>query len=213
MPDRPFRSLSDHEIAVLADEQIIEYVVAARERGEVERATRALQILVWGYLDIMYVRVKAKVPLHDARDVADTALLRAVASATKPNAFRGGSIGEFRKWAHTVVDRQIVDYWRKWERSVRETALPDEHQGDDDAHRPVGVSPDGASAVDVQAVIDQALGELRSDHRRVVELHVFDGLTANEAARAVGNGMTAPNVNQIASRFRRRMRELLDEAS
>ena len=211
MPDRPFRRLSDLAIAALSDEQILEYVVVARDRGEVADATRALQILVWGYRDIMRVRVALKVPRHDVQDVADAALVRAVGAALRPGAFVGGSIGEFRGWAHTVVDRQVADYWRKQERSVDETALPDEHQ--DDARRAVGITHDEASAVDVQAVIDQARGELSEDHRRAVDLHVFEGRSAREAANAVGNGMSEANVAQIATRFRRRMRELLDEAS
>ncbi len=161
----------------------------------------------------MRVRVALKVPSHDVQDVADAALVRAVAAALRPGAFAGGSIGEFRSWAHTVVDRQVADYWRKQERSVDETALPDEHQGEDDVRRAVGVSHDEASAVDVQAVIDQARGELGEDHRRAVDLHVFEGRSAREAADAVGNGMTESNVHQIATRFRKRMRQLLDEAS
>ena len=212
MPERNFRRLSDLELAALSDEQILEYVVVARERGEVADATRALQILVWGYLDIMRVRVALKVPRHDVQDVADAALVRAVGAALRPGAFVGGSIGEFRSWAHTVVDRQVVDYWRKQERSIDETALPDEHEGEDDVPRAVGVSHDDTTAVDVQAVIDQARGELNDDHRHAVDLHVFEGRSAREAAKAVRNGMTESNVHQIATRFRRRMRELLDEA-
>lgn len=213
MPDRPLRPLSDLEIAALSDEQIFEYVVAARELGEPAHATRALQILVWGYRDIMRVRVALKVPAHDVQDVADAALVRAVAAALRPGAFSGGSMGEFRSWAHTVVDRQVVDYWRKQERSVNETVLPDEHEGDDEVGRAVGITPDGAPGVDVQAVIDQARGELVDSHQRAVDLHVFEGLSAREAAAGIGNIMSESNVHQIATRFRRRMRELLDEAS
>lgn len=213
MPDRPFRPLADVGIAALSDEQILEYVIAARERGELRHATRALQILVWGYRDIMSVRVARKVPVHDVQDVADAALLRAVASALRPGAFVGGSMGEFRSWAHTVVDRQVADYWRKQERSVTETALPDEHQGEDDVQPTVAITPDAAATVDVQAVIDQARDELGVDHRRAVDLHVFESRSAREAATTVGNGMSEGNVHQIATRFRRRMRELLEEAS
>lgn len=93
-----------------------------------------------------------------------------------------------------------------------ETALPDEHEGEEDVRRAVGISPDEAAAVDVQAVIDQARGELGVDHRRAIDVHVFEGYSAREAAKTVGNGMTETNVHQIATRFRRRMRELLDEA-
>ena len=213
MPNRAFRPLSDGEIAALSDEEILGYVVLARDSGEVGHAARALQILVWGYRDIMRVRVALKVPPQDVDDVADAALVRAVGAALRAGAFSGGSMGEFRSWAHTVVDRQIADYWRKQERLVEETVLPDEHEGEDEIHRAVGVSPDDAGAVDIQALIDQARGELGQDHRRAVDLHVFEDRPARETAKAVGQGMTEANVHQIATRFRKRVRELLDEAS
>ncbi len=212
MHDRAFRPLSDLEINALSDEQILEYVVLARERGELAHATRALQMLVWGYRDIITVRVSLKVPKPDVQDVADAALLRAVASALRPGAFAGASIGEFRSWAHTVVDRAIADYWRKRERSPVETVLPDEHEGEDGASHAVGITPDHAVETDVQAVIDQARGELAEDHRKVVDGYVFEGLSARETATSVGNGMSESNVHQIATRFRKRMRELLDES-
>lgn len=208
-----FRPLSDEQVNGRSDEQVLEYVVAARAAGEVGHATRALQILVWGYRGIVAVRVGLKVPKHDVDDVADAALLRAVAAALKPDAFRGSSIGEFRRWTHTIVDRQVVDYWRRRERSVDETELKDEREGDEDSWGAVGVSEDEAAAVDVQAVIDHALGELSAEHRRSVELYVFDCLSARETAEKMGNPMTENNVHQIAKRFRTRVRELLDEST
>lgn len=213
MSDRLFRSRPDHEIHALSDEQILQYVVAARAAGQPAHAARGLQILVFGYRDIVKVRVAAKVPRHEAEDVADAGLLRAVAAALKPNAFTGGSMGEFRSWMHTIVDRHVADHWRKVERSPREDPLPEEHEGDDDGRRPAGSTPDDSEAVDVQAVIEQALGELSEPHRLVVELYVFGGRTAVETAEQIGDGMTENNVHQITTRFRRRMRQLLDEAS
>jgi len=213
LPGRPFRPRSDHEIHALADEQILEYVIAARGAGEPAHAGRGLQLLVFGYRDIVQVRVGAKVPRHDVEEVADAGLLRAVATALKPGAFAGGSVGEFRSWMHTIVDRQVVDYWRKVKRSPQEAPLPEEHEGDEDSWGSAGAAPDESAAVDVQAVIDQALGELADARRAVVERYVFDGRTATETADELGDGMTENNVHQIAARFRRRVRRLLDEAS
>ncbi len=213
MSERSFHPRPDHEIHALSDEQILQYVVAARASGHPSHAARALQILVFGYQDIVRVRVGAKVPRHEADEVADAGLLRAIAAALKPDAFKGTSFGEFRKWMHTIVDRQVVDYWRKVERSPKQDPLPDEHEGDEDARRPVGAAADDTEAVDVQAVIDQALGELGEAHRAVIERYVFGDRTAAETADELGESMTENNVHQITSRFRRRMRELLDDSS
>ena len=47
-------------------------------------------------------------------------------------------------------------------------------------------------------------------HRRVIDLYVLGPHSAAEAAELVGGGMTEANVHQIASRFQRRFKELLD---
>ena len=213
MPSRPFRPLPDREIHALTDEQILGYVVAARAAGETARAARALQILAFGYADIVRLRVMRKVPEHAVEDVAGAGILRAVAAALKPGAFKGASVGEFRSWLHTIVDRQVVDYWRAVGRSPDETPLPEEREGEENQWGAAGVAPDESAAVDVQAVIDQALDELGASHRATVELYLFGSRTAAEAATELGNGLTENNVHQIATRFRARVRELLDESS
>ncbi len=142
--------------------------------------------------------------------MAAAALVRAMGAGLKPGAFRWGSVGEFRAWLHTIVDRQIADFWKARERTPKEEPLPDEH---DESPWGVGVSPDETGAVDMQAVIDDALAELSPVHRQVVELHVFEERPARQAAEAVGDGMTEDNVHQIASRFRKRLRALLEEST
>lgn len=212
MSNRPFRPLPDHEIHALEDEQILEYVVRARAAGETAHAARGLQILAFGYREIVKLRVARKVPVHAVEEVADGGLLRAVAAAVKPGAFKGSSVGQFRSWMHTIVDRHVVDYWRALKRSPGESPLPEEHEGDEDARGAAGASPDDGSSVDAQDVIDQALDELSPSHRGAVELYVFGSRTAKETVHEL-DGLTENNVHQIATRFRARVRELLDESS
>ena len=61
-------------------------------------------------------------------------------------------------------------------------------------------------------VIEDLLGELRPDHRRVVELVVFEDQPAGAVASDV-EGMSSANVYQVASRFRASLRERLAPAS
>ena len=107
----------------------------------------------------------------------------------------------------------MVDYWRKVGRSPHEAPLPEEHEGEEGVRGGAGEAPDDTAAVDVQAVIDQALGELGDAHRAVIEHYVFGGRSAAETAGARGGGMTENNVHQIAARFRRRVRGLLDDGN
>lgn len=208
MPE--FRSRKDHQLDDLTDEEILAYALAARAAGALDHCTRALQILAFGYLDILHVRIAKKVPREQVEDVAGAAILRAIASLLKEGAFKGSSPGEFRAYLHTIVDRQVVDFFRARERRPEEAPLPEEHEGEEDFWRAAGMSPDELGAVEVQELIDKALDELNELHRHVVELYVFDKWGAEETADRIGEEMTAANVHKIAQRFRDRMRELLE---
>ena len=209
----PFRALADHEIHALDDEEILGYALRARAAGRPADAARGLQILAWGYRPIVRLRVLRRVPEEVAEDVGDAALLRAIAQLLKEGAFRGASTGEFRRRLHTITDRQVADYFRARERRVAEEPLPEEHEGDEDERRrPAGQTGDETAAVEVQALIDQALSELNPSHREVVERYVFDGCSATETAQAVAGEMSENNVHKIAERFRKRMHELLEES-
>ena len=67
-------------------------------------------------------------------------------------------------------------------------------------------------AVELRLILEEVMAELSPDHRRVIELHVLDGLPAAETCEHI-DGMSPDNVAQIASRFRRRLREVLEEAN
>ena len=71
------------------------------------------------------------------------------------------------------------------------------------------LSPDDAGYVETQLVIESVLGELRDDHRRVIEIIVFQARSADEACAEV-DGMTPDNAYQIVRRFRQRLRAALE---
>jgi RNA polymerase sigma factor (sigma-70 family) len=200
-----FRERPDHELERLSDEELIDYIVTAREAGRLDACHRAGAILVHGYWGIVLARVRLKVRPADAEDVAGEAVVSAIASF----AFRGASIGEFRGWLHTIIDRRIADYHRTRERKPEPERLP-EPGGDEDAIWGVEPWEEGeAGAVDVQSVIDQAFDELNETHQRVVELYGFQDLSAADTAAQIPD-MTEANVHQIYTRFRARLRELLE---
>jgi DNA-directed RNA polymerase specialized sigma24 family protein len=67
-------------------------------------------------------------------------------------------------------------------------------------------------------LIEQALGEFSEVHRRVVMLRRLGGYTARDTAAEVNNHygervdtpMTEDNVHQIASRFDKRLRAIIE---
>lgn len=208
-----FRPRKEHELALLTDDELIAYIVAARDAGFADEARVAMGILAFRRLGDVRRRVAIKVPKADVDDVA----MEVMASALKA-AFAGECMGEFVSLLHTITDRRVADFHRS--RKPQDDPLPEENAGDEDVWGRTLATDDFTVEIDLRAVADQALGELSSPHRAVVEHYVFRRETAREAAEAVNMScgeeldrpMTEDNVHQIAKRFRDRMRELLDEA-
>lgn len=202
-----FKPLPDHELGLLADEQLTAYVRAARAAGKMAAGRRALAFLVFGYERDVKRRLSLRVPPHAVDDVAHDALVRAIAAA-----FDGSSEGEFRSWLHTIVDRAAVDWFRRSKRRPKESLLPSEHAGEDDVWGEEPFVDSAAGEVELRIVIDEVLAEFNPKHQQVIELHVFGALPAPEVCGRI-DGMSEDNVAQIASRFRAKLRSRLDPES
>lgn len=202
-----FEELSERQLGDLSDEQLVDYLRRAREAGRHDAMKPAVAVLVYGYWDNLVNRARLKLRSDaDAEDVAAEAIASAIVSA-----FDGKSVGEFRSWLHTILSRRIADWWEAKEQKLDKTRLPSEHQGDEEVWgREPAVGFEG-DALFAQGCIRQALEEIDDPrHRRVLDLYVFGPHPAAETAKLVGDGMTEANVHQIASRFQRRVKELLE---
>jgi len=199
-----FRPLPDHDLHRLPDDQLIAYIRDARSAGDLSAGRRALTFLVYGYERDVKRRVSLRLPAHAIEDVAHDALVRAIAAA-----FDGTSQGEFRSWLHTIVDRTVVDWFRRAGRRPKEAKLPSEHGGEEDVWGEEPSVDSDAGAVELRIIIDEVMDELSETHRQVIELHVFGALSAGEVCDRI-DGMREDNVAQIASRFRARLRTRLD---
>jgi RNA polymerase sigma factor (sigma-70 family) len=202
-----FEELPEHHLSQLSDDELVDYMRRAREAGRHEAMRPAIGVLAYGYWDSLVTRARLKLPSRaDAEEVAGEALASAIASA-----FDGRSVGEFRSWLHTILTRRIADHLEARKRKPRTTALPSEHERGEEvwgAEPAVGFEGDALFARDC---LDRAYEEIEDGrHRRVIDLYVLGRHTAADAAELVGNGMTAANVHQIASRFQRRFKELLE---
>jgi RNA polymerase sigma factor (sigma-70 family) len=202
-----FKSLPDHELQRLGDEQLIAYVRHGRAAGELAAARRALMFLVYGYERDVKRRLSLRLPAHAVDDVAHDALVRAIAAA-----FDGTSVGEFRSWLHTIVDRAAVDFFRRAERRPKESILPSEHAGEEDVWGAEPSVDSEAGAVELRLIVEEVLETFNEKHGLVIDLHVFGGLTAGEVCDRI-EGMSVDNVAQIASRFRAKLRARLDPNS
>jgi RNA polymerase sigma-70 factor (ECF subfamily) len=178
-----FRPLAEPELVRLDDDALLAYVAAARRQRD-PSARLALAILVYGHWHNVARRVALKVPAEAVEDVTSEVLVSAIGAA-----FDGSSAGEFRVWLGTITARRIADFHRR----SRPVAGLDEE-----------LAAPSEGAVEVTDAVARVLGRLSDEHRRVVELVVFEGLAASEV-----DGVTAANVHQITSRFRRALRDQL----
>ncbi|MEJ7786401.1 MAG: sigma-70 family RNA polymerase sigma factor [Solirubrobacteraceae bacterium] len=166
--------------------------------------TLALSVLIFGYLDIVTRRVALKVPTADVDDVAHEVILSAIRSA-----FAGESIGEFRAWLNRITARRIADYHRKLEGKPKTVPLLTGEEEDDAGWGEVPSADFEGDSVDAERAIESAYNALSDAHKRIVDGNVFEDRPAPEVAGEEG---TSPdNVHQVVSRFRRRVRELLED--
>jgi DNA-directed RNA polymerase specialized sigma24 family protein len=211
--DRPkdplpnFRPLPDHHLDRLDDDPLIEYVRQARAKGELGEVERAVARLAYGYLATIRRRVSLRIPDERVEEVAWEVIESALRSV-----FDGSSQGEFRSWMGTIIQRRVADYWKKHGGDPRLVPLASEHEREEGVRgeEPAVEGPD-PGVLDLREAIEHALCELeRDDHRRVIEEAIFNDRPSAEVAAEI-EGMTAANVDQIKSRFRKRVRELLED--
>lgn len=188
-----FRPLDEAGLERLDDEALIEYMRKARASGH-PSAAGALAILVFGHWPNVERRVRMRVPSIHVEDLTGDIVADAVASA-----FEGTSVGEFVSWLSTITQRAVADFYRRGPGRMK--------QADELPAEPT--APSEAGVVAARDAIERVMRTLRPDHRRVVDMVVFEDRAAAEAARAV-DGMSEANVHQIVSRFRAALRGELE---
>lgn len=208
-----FKPLSENELSGLKDDALIAYIRKATDAGRPDAARTAIAILCNRRFDDLVRLVAIKVPAADVEDVAMTIITSALKSA-----FDGSSVGEFVKWLSTIRKRRIADYFRDRERDPDTVPMPEEHQDDDDIWGEQPATGSEIGVVDVESVIARCLEKLSDPHRDVIELNVFQDLSAPDTADTVNEHfpdldppMTPANVHKIVSRFREDLRDELDD--
>jgi RNA polymerase sigma factor (sigma-70 family) len=214
------RELNDTELAELAqdsEERLLAYIVEARDAERIEAAVTAAQVLAYRYerqiSGFVFNQLGSKGPLV-VEEVAERTISDAIGSAA---GFAGMTVPEFRGWIYRIARRRIADYHRKGR--VDEIPLEVRTEAGETREREIRTG-DPTEVIDRTSVINQALDELNEVHREVVIRVRFRRLshkkTADEVNRHFGNilkdPMTEQNVNQINSRFGKRLDELLEEA-
>ena len=147
-------------------------------------------------------------------EIAERTLADAIVSM---EGFAGSTIGEFRAFVFRIARRRIIDYLRKGR--VEEEPLEIDWGEGAQERKEIGTA-DPIEAVDRGDVFNQAFSELNDAHKLVICLVRFYDLPHRQVAEQVNrhfgdqlnDPMSEQNVNQINSRFDKRLDGLLDEA-
>ncbi len=215
-----FQSLSkfayktEAELAHLSEEDVLAYIVAARDAGHEEHARQTAAVLVWRYERIVKSRVRAKTPPAAHDDVVMDVMEGAIRSA-----FDGKFIGQFRSWIDTITRNKIVDFHRRAERSPELTGLGHEHEGEEGAWVWVANEDEANNLLPYRELAERLCRERNEIHATVIRIYGPIGLgflefdaasTCTEVNRLFPDAdMKEPNVHQIWRRFRAELEEQL----
>lgn len=209
-----FKPLPEHELYALPDEELIAYLVAARNAGHLDQARKALGCFVFRRRDDLIGKALTKMGNRDdAEEVVDQAIEDTIKSA-----FEGTSPGEAASLMWTILSRRIADFYKRLESRPAPDQLPEDRDEEDRKGPDAAVSKDDKGIVGTQDAIERVLGGYSDHHTRVVELKCFERYASKETAARVNEEfpkldtpMTAANVDQIARRFREALRGELGE--
>ncbi|MEX0620764.1 MAG: sigma-70 family RNA polymerase sigma factor [Solirubrobacterales bacterium] len=206
-----FRQKNDHELENLSDDELVAYLVEARDAGFDKEVIRGTGFLIFPRYDQQLAFIRKKVR---RREDAEDILGEVIADMLKA-AFRGQYTGEFFSLFFVIRDRRIADYYKKSERGP-EAAF--ESGDESDLIGQLVSTGDFTDESEVWMVIEDVLSA-HSERDTLVIRQRIDGHPARQVAESVnesGNGgnpgMTPANVDQIYARFKHRLRpELFPE--
>ena len=113
-----YRRLTDVELGLLGDDELVAQIGIAREAGDLDGAKLASQVLALGFQDQIRIKVARKVPAQDIDEVAQEVLISLINAS-----FDGKVMASFRAFMNTIVKYRIADYWRAQERHPRQDPL------------------------------------------------------------------------------------------
>ena len=195
-----------HELAQLKDEELIRQAISARDAGDSESFRQAIDEFTTRRMSLVEYWVSQKSDGDETEDILAEALL-SIAKGIR--SFKGSSVGELVEWMRTITSRRIADHYRAREKQLRTTPLVDQPSEDDPGE--VAGKPESTDASNLRMLIEDLLSELDPAHRKAVELRIA-GYSSKETAEQCGARMTPANVDQIFSRFRKKLaKDLWDD--
>lgn len=209
-----YRRLTDVELGLLGDDELVAQIGIAREAGDLDGAKLASQVLALGFQDQIRIKVARKVPAQDIDEVAQEVLISLINAS-----FDGKVMASFRAFMNTIVKYRIADYWRAQERHPRQDPLPHEHGDDDDIWGGEPSTEDSSEEVAIRDAIARVVATRNPRHQRIIQLYGpelveggedLSGAGVVERLDAEGEQVTVDNVQQVWRRFKVDLKAELD---
>lgn len=206
-----FESINEHELFKLNDENLVEYIVNARDAGQNDLMAEAIGIFAFRRENWIMAKIDNKnVPFKDQ----DQVFMDVIAS-TLAVAFKGGSVGEMVNLIKRVMQFRIADYFEKNKHDLdrRPRTDPDGNIYDD-----IEDIDDDLPGTELRMLIQSLIDQEQPRTQRTISLRI-QGYPSKEAAAKVteefpdDDEMTFMNVDQIFSRFRKQLKRLLEGGS
>jgi DNA-directed RNA polymerase specialized sigma24 family protein len=201
-----FERLEPGDLDRLSDEELVAYVVAARDAGRPEDGRDAANVLVFRLEPLVTARVAAKVRRDDREDVVMTVLESFVRSA-----FDGKVIDSVAAFIATIAQRRIADYYRERGRHPDQTPLPGENLDDESIWGPEPSTEDGSALLGINDAIERVIARRSELHQRMIMLYApepmgGEHLTGSEVVERMRSGygteVSVDNVQQVWRRFK-----------
>jgi RNA polymerase sigma factor (sigma-70 family) len=206
-----FRPKNDLELDQLDDDDLVQYVVAAREAGDADAFRNGVAMLVYRRERQFFWIARKKVPTDsDADEIVYEAFLGIIRGS-----FDGERTDQFFAWAFRILRNKIADFHRR--KRLPSVSLDEFGKGGANGYEMVG-SEDGdfTEVVDLMVLWESALARESVRDARIIELRK-DGSPAKEVIEILieegvdGAGeVTVANVNTIFSRFKKKNRPIFE---
>lgn len=170
-----------------------EILVAQAQAGNRE----AFMQLYQRYVDIVYRRLRSRIPPADVDDLCQDIFMGMLHSLTQ---FKGQS--RFSTWLYTIVSRRIADYYRSRQRRA------DDNLSLDDTNTPQIAS--GEELPEDALLLQKALGALPEHYRELLLLRFADDMPFAEIAQVKGQSLEA--VKSLYRRALQALKQQLDGA-
>ena len=215
---KPFLPLTDEAFCDLYErdpQKAIAYIHGALEAGESEAGRKATQLLVYLQSGLIVSVVSSKTPKDQVDEVADGAMVEAVAAVLK-NPPELVNLKQFRGWLAKIAANHSAGITRAGAEQARRSSQPlDYDPAEGRKSNEPSAEDDRYDAVGDREIFDAQLELLSEEHQAIILLRLLGDNSSKQVVEILssqyGWDYSANNVDQITRRFRGECKKAAEE--